>query len=131
MPAALTPTAWPLIQGASAILMITMGVRQSAGLFVLPLYADFVAEARFDKVGAFQFSFEPGTTSEPLGDPVPAEVKEERYQRLMELQQGISLQVNQSWRGNFMQHTGLPPSASIVVYPVKLPKAPGQPKGEG
>jgi ribosomal protein S12 methylthiotransferase len=60
---------------------------------------DFVKEIRFDRVGAFQFSFEPGTTSEPLGDPVPAEVKAERYARLMELQQGISLQVNQSYVG--------------------------------
>ena len=60
---------------------------------------DFVQEIRFDRVGTFQFSFEPGTTSEPLGDPVPAEVKQERYQRLMELQQGISLQVNQSYVG--------------------------------
>lgn len=60
---------------------------------------DFVEEIRFDRVGAFQFSFEPGTTSEPLGDPVPAEVKAERYARLMELQQGISLQVNQSYVG--------------------------------
>lgn len=60
---------------------------------------DFVEEIRFDRVGAFQFSFEPGTTSEPLGDPVPAEVKAERYARLMELQQGISMQVNQSYVG--------------------------------
>jgi ribosomal protein S12 methylthiotransferase len=60
---------------------------------------DFVREIRFDRVGTFQFSFEPGTTSEPLGDPVPAEVKQERFERLMELQQGISLQVNQSYVG--------------------------------
>ena len=60
---------------------------------------DFVQEVRFDRVGAFQFSFEPGTTSAPLGDPVPAEVKQERYGRLMELQQTISLQVNQSYVG--------------------------------
>lgn len=60
---------------------------------------DFVQEIRFDRVGAFQFSFEPGTTSEPLGDPIPAEVKQERYERLMELQQGISMQVNQSYVG--------------------------------
>ena len=60
---------------------------------------DFVKEIRFDKVGTFKFSFEPGTASEPLGDPVPAEVKEERYQRLMELQQGISLERNQSYVG--------------------------------
>lgn len=60
---------------------------------------DFVNEIRFDRVGAFQFSFEPGTTSAPLGDPVPASVKEERFERLMELQQNISLQVNQSYVG--------------------------------
>jgi ribosomal protein S12 methylthiotransferase len=60
---------------------------------------DFVAEMRFDRVGAFQFSFEPGTTSEPLGDPIPAEVKLERYDRLMALQQPISLKRNQSFVG--------------------------------
>jgi len=60
---------------------------------------DFVNEIRFDRVGAFQFSFEPETTSAPLGDPVPASVKQERYNRLMELQQNISLQVNQSYVG--------------------------------
>jgi len=60
---------------------------------------DFVQEIRFDRVGTFQFSFEPGTTSEPLGDPIPAEVKQARYERLMELQQGISMQVNQSYVG--------------------------------
>ncbi len=60
---------------------------------------DFVDETRFDRVGAFQFSFEPGTTSAPLGDPVPASVKQERYEHLMELQQNISLQVNQSYVG--------------------------------
>ena len=60
---------------------------------------DFVQAIRFDRVGAFQFSFEPGTASEGLGDPVPAEVKEERYDRLMTLQQGISLARNQSFIG--------------------------------
>jgi ribosomal protein S12 methylthiotransferase len=60
---------------------------------------NFVREIRFDRVGTFQFSFEPGTSSEPLGDPVPPEVKQERLERLMELQQNISLQVNQSYVG--------------------------------
>jgi ribosomal protein S12 methylthiotransferase len=60
---------------------------------------DFVKEIRFDRVGAFQFSFEPGTASEPLGDPIPAEVKQQRYEQLMELQQNISLQINQSYVG--------------------------------
>lgn len=60
---------------------------------------DFVQEIRFDRVGAFKFSFEPGTSSEALGDPVPAEVKQERWERLMSAQQNISLQINQSYVG--------------------------------
>jgi len=60
---------------------------------------DFIKEMRFDRAGAFQFSFEAGTASEVLGDPIPAAVKEERYRRLMELQQSISLQINQSYVG--------------------------------
>lgn len=60
---------------------------------------DFMEEMRFDKVGAFQFSFEPGTTSEPLGDPIPSQVKQERWERLMTLQQEISLERNQSFVG--------------------------------
>jgi ribosomal protein S12 methylthiotransferase len=57
---------------------------------------DFIEEIRFDRVGVFTFSFEPGTTSEPLGDPVPREVKDERKDRLMTLQQRISLENNQT-----------------------------------
>jgi len=60
---------------------------------------DFIEEIRFDKVGAFKFSFEPGTTSEPFGDPIPSEVKEERLKRLMEKQQQISLERNQAFVG--------------------------------
>ena len=60
---------------------------------------DFVEEICFDRVGTFQFSFEQGTASEPLGDPVPAEVKQARYDRLMERQQSISLQRNQALVG--------------------------------
>lgn len=63
---------------------------------------DFIEEIRFDRVGAFQFSFEPGTASEPLGDPVPEEVKQERWERLMERQQSISLERNQSFVGKIM-----------------------------
>ncbi|MFL7891183.1 MAG: 30S ribosomal protein S12 methylthiotransferase RimO [Anaerolineales bacterium] len=63
---------------------------------------DFIAEIRFDKVGAFQFSFEPGTESEALGDPIPSEVKQERWERLMALQQGISLERNQAQLGKIL-----------------------------
>lgn len=60
---------------------------------------DFIEEIRFDKVGAFKFSFERGTPGESLGDPVPNEVKEERLNRLMEKQQAISLERNQMFIG--------------------------------
>ena len=60
---------------------------------------DFIEEIRFDRVGTFQYSFEPGTASETFGDPIPPDVKEERYDRLMTLQQRISLERNQMFVG--------------------------------
>jgi ribosomal protein S12 methylthiotransferase len=84
---------------------------------------DFVEALRFDRVGTFQFSFEAGTPSEPLGDPIPPEVKEERYNRLMELQHGISLAINQTFVGQTLpvliegqdQPTPGPQAAGILV----------------
>lgn len=63
---------------------------------------DFVRTLRFDRLGAFQFSFEPGTPSEPLGAPIPAEVKEARYDQLMTLQAVISLEKNQALVGQVL-----------------------------
>jgi len=60
---------------------------------------DFLKETRFDRVGCFTYSFEVETESGRLADDVPAQVKEERRGRLMEMQQGISLQRNQAWVG--------------------------------
>jgi ribosomal protein S12 methylthiotransferase len=60
---------------------------------------DFVIGLRFDRVGTFTFSFEEGTESELLGDPIPEDVKQERRDRLMLLQQQISLEKNQTFVG--------------------------------
>ncbi len=60
---------------------------------------DFIGDIRFDKLGAFKFSFEKGTPAEVLGDPIPDEVKEERLKRLMEKQQQISLERNRAFVG--------------------------------
>ncbi len=60
---------------------------------------DFVEEIAFDKMGVFTYSREKGTPAADLPDQVPDQVKEERYQRLMELQQGISLARNQQMIG--------------------------------
>jgi ribosomal protein S12 methylthiotransferase len=59
----------------------------------------FLEEMQLDHVGAFTFSFEPGTTSELLGDPIPEEEKNERLRRLMQLQETISLKRNQTLIG--------------------------------
>ncbi len=63
---------------------------------------DFVDEIKFDHVGVFPFSFEPGTFSEPLGDPITAEVKKERIERLMLMQEEISHARNQAQIGKIL-----------------------------
>jgi ribosomal protein S12 methylthiotransferase len=63
---------------------------------------DFVEAVEFDKVGAFRFSAEPGTPAILLPDPVPDALKEERYARLMETQQPISLRKNQAQVGKIL-----------------------------
>jgi ribosomal protein S12 methylthiotransferase len=54
----------------------------------------FVREIEFDHLGAFAYSPEPGSGSEPLGDPVPPEEKERRRDLLLSIQQGISRKKN-------------------------------------
>jgi ribosomal protein S12 methylthiotransferase len=60
---------------------------------------EFVQANRFDRIGVFTFSYEPGTESAQVGDPLPAEVKEARRERLMAVQQRISLEKNQAQVG--------------------------------
>jgi len=51
---------------------------------------DFVGEAALDRVGAFTYSIEPGTTSAMLPGRVPPEVAEARCAELMEIQRQVS-----------------------------------------
>lgn len=64
---------------------------------------DFVQAIEFDKVGAFTFSPEPTTPSATMPDQVPDAVKQERYARLMEIQQPISLRRNQAQVGKQLE----------------------------
>jgi len=57
---------------------------------------DFVRTQQFERVGVFQYSHEENTRGYELADDVPAEVKEERANRLMEVQQEISFAKNQA-----------------------------------
>lgn len=58
-----------------------------------------VRDLRFDRVGAFKYSYELGTPSATLPNHVDDLVKEQRYEQLMQLQQGISLAKNQQFVG--------------------------------
>jgi len=60
---------------------------------------EFVDEIEFDRVGVFAYSHEAGTPAARLEDDVPPEVKEERHERLMAVQQPISLAKNQALVG--------------------------------
>jgi ribosomal protein S12 methylthiotransferase len=60
---------------------------------------DFVKDMQFHRLGVFTYSREDGTTAHILGDPVPADVKEERKKAIMELQMEISEKRNKSLLG--------------------------------
>ena len=55
---------------------------------------DFVKEIKFDHLGAFTYSPEEGTAGALMPNQVSEDVKEDRYNRLMEIQSEISLENN-------------------------------------
>ena len=64
----------------------------------------FVEEARFERMGAFAYSQEEGTyAAEHFADDIPAEVKHTRLEEIMELQEQISLEVNEAKVGSTMR----------------------------
>ncbi len=63
----------------------------------------FLQKMRFDRVGIFTYSHEEDTTAHELEDNIPAEVKEERAEEIMELQQEISLEKNFEKIGRVMK----------------------------
>ncbi len=65
--------------------------------------ADFVEQQQFDRLGVFQYSQEDDTYAYILGDPIPAEVKQERMQRIMEIQRDVSLAKNQRKIGSIQR----------------------------
>lgn len=56
---------------------------------------NWVEETRFDRLGCFTYSHEEKTHAHQLIDDVPEEVKQQRVDAIMELQQGISFEINQ------------------------------------
>jgi ribosomal protein S12 methylthiotransferase len=56
----------------------------------------FVEHSRFDRLGVFAYSHEENTHSFSMKDDVPEKTKQKRVEQLMELQEGISRELNQA-----------------------------------
>lgn len=56
----------------------------------------FVERSRFDRLGVFTYSHEENTHAYSLKDDVPESVKQERMEAIMDVQQGISHELNQA-----------------------------------
>lgn len=61
---------------------------------------EFVERTRFDRLGVFTYSHEEQTYSHTMADDVPAEVKQQRADDIMAVQQDISWSLNQAKIGN-------------------------------
>ena len=60
---------------------------------------DFMEEIRFDRLGAFTYSPEEDTEAYAMEDSIDPSIKEERYHRLMRLQNLIALERMERWVG--------------------------------
>jgi ribosomal protein S12 methylthiotransferase len=56
---------------------------------------EWVSASRFERLGVFTYSHEENTHAYSLNDDVPADIKQERAEAVMDIQQGISAQLNQ------------------------------------
>ena len=64
---------------------------------------EFVKRTRFDRMGVFAYSCEEGTAAASFDDQIDEEVKAERLDALMSLQQSISLELNQEKIGTVIE----------------------------
>jgi ribosomal protein S12 methylthiotransferase len=74
---------------------------------------EFVRAAALDNMGAFTYSPEPGSGSEPLGDPVPGEEKERRKGFLLSIQQPIARGKLRALRGRTVEAMVEGPSEEV------------------
>jgi ribosomal protein S12 methylthiotransferase len=63
----------------------------------------FIEKSRFERLGIFNYSHEENTHSHSMKDDVPPEVKQQRSDAIMELQQNISLEINQQRIGKVLK----------------------------
>ena len=60
---------------------------------------EFVEDMQFERVGVFKYSHEENTIAFDVADDVPAEIKQERANHLMEIQQQVALEKNETLVG--------------------------------
>jgi ribosomal protein S12 methylthiotransferase len=63
----------------------------------------FIERSRFERLGIFNYSHEENTHSYSMADDIPQEVKQQRSDAIMELQQNISLEINQKRIGKTLK----------------------------
>ncbi len=92
--------------------------------------AGFLRQARFERVGIFLYSPEPKTPSEKMAGQLPDPVKQERLNRLMQLQREISEEMNQAWLGReievLVDEPGSDPGITLGRTYADAPEVDGQ-----
>jgi ribosomal protein S12 methylthiotransferase len=63
----------------------------------------FIEETKFERLGVFRYSQEEGTRGAKMPDQIPAKVKEQRWHKLMALQQRIAGEVSKTYVGRTLQ----------------------------
>lgn len=90
------------VPGAAVRTTFIVGYPGETSEEFLELYR-FTEEMKFDRVGVFTYSHEENTQAYKLKDDVPWEEKSRRQEKLMELQQQISLEHNQHLIGTYQR----------------------------
>jgi ribosomal protein S12 methylthiotransferase len=87
----------------------------------------FVEEQKFDRVGCFKYSPQDGTAGGKMQDQIDEEVKEERFHRLMKLQQKMSKKIHKRFVGKTLPVIvdGLSEESELLLQGRTSQQAPG------
>ncbi len=87
----------------------------------------FVEEQKFDRVGCFKYSPQDGTAGGKMEDQISEEIKEDRYHRLMKLQQKMSKKIHRRFVGKTVPVIidGLSEESELLLQGRTSQQAPG------
>lgn len=88
---------------------------------------DFVEQQKFDRVGCFKYSPQEGTAGGKMTDQVDEDIKEERFHRLMSLQQKMSKKIHKRFVGKTVPVIidGLSEESELLLQGRTAQQAPG------